>query len=140
MECFSTIIKDYPENPLAEIAQNQLDILGAGTKETPGGKQLVKMAGLNSSAYPNPFNPSTTIKFTISQESKVEVIVYDIMGKEVRTLINGNNGTGYKEVVWNGKNNAGQQVSSGIYICRLKATSLSDFIVFEKSIKLLLMK
>jgi hypothetical protein len=90
--------------------------------------------------YPNPFNPSTTIKYTLPTESKVDVIIFDIIGREVKTLANGFNGIGYKEVVWDGKNNNGQQVSSGIYICRIKATSLEDLSVFEKSIKLLLMK
>jgi photosystem II stability/assembly factor-like uncharacterized protein len=90
--------------------------------------------------YPNPFNPTTTIKYAIPQKSDVEIIIYDIMGREVKTLVKGNNGIGYKEVIWDGRNNEGQQVSSGIYICRIKATSLEDLSMFEKSIKLLLMK
>jgi photosystem II stability/assembly factor-like uncharacterized protein len=90
--------------------------------------------------YPNPFNPITTIKYALPKESDVQLIIYDILGREVKNLVNGYNSTGYKEVVWNGMNNNGQQVTSGIYICRLKATSLEDLNVFEKSIKLLLMK
>jgi hypothetical protein len=124
-ECFSTIIKNYPNNPLAEFAKNQLDILGEGSKETPGGNQLKETAGISTSAYPNPFNPTTTIKYTLPIESKVEIIIYDIMGREVRTLVNGYNGIGYKEVMWDGKNNDGQQVSSGIYVCRLKGNIIN---------------
>jgi photosystem II stability/assembly factor-like uncharacterized protein len=90
--------------------------------------------------FPNPFNPTTTIKYTLPTESKVDLIIYDIMGREVRTLVNGYNGIGYKEVIWDGKNNEGQQVSSGIYFCRLKATSLKDLQAFEKSVKLMLVK
>jgi tetratricopeptide (TPR) repeat protein len=90
--------------------------------------------------YPNPFNPSTTIKYSLPVNSKVEVLIYDIMGREVKTLVNGNNSIGYKEVVWDGRNNNGQQVSSGIYICRLNAISREDRRVFEQSIKLLLLK
>jgi hypothetical protein len=90
--------------------------------------------------YPNPFNPTTTIKYALPADSRVEVLIYDIMGREVKTLVNGYNGIGYKEVMWDGRNNEGQQVSSGIYICRIKATSLEDLSVFDKSIKLLLMK
>jgi hypothetical protein len=90
--------------------------------------------------YPNPFNPSTTIKYALPGLSNVQLTVYDIMGREVKMLVTGNQATGYKEVVWDGRNNNGTEVSSGIYIYHLKASSLVDGKVFEKSQKLVLMK
>ncbi len=93
-----------------------------------------------SGNYPNPFNPTTIIKYALPVESKVELKIYDLLGREVRMLINGNNNLGYKEVVWDGKNDAGIQVSSGIYLYRLVAKSLEDGKVFEKSAKMIMMK
>ncbi len=93
-----------------------------------------------SGNYPNPFNPTTTIKYALPAESNVELKIYDLMGREIRTLVNGNDGIGYKEIMWDGKNNNGVQVSSGIYLYRLVAKSLEDGKIFEKSAKMILMK
>lgn len=90
--------------------------------------------------YPNPFNPSTTISYALPVQSDVQLIIYDIMGREVKTLVSSRQEAGYKEVVWDGRNNFNEQAASGIYICRLKATSLENLNVFEKSIKLVLIK
>ncbi len=93
-----------------------------------------------SGNFPNPFNPTTTIKYALPTESNVELKIYDLMGREIRTLVNGNDGIGYKEIMWDGKNNSGNQVSSGIYLYRLVAKSLENGKVFEKSAKMILMK
>ena len=90
--------------------------------------------------FPNPFNPSTTIKYALPKESNVELRIYDIMGREIKSLVNNSQTAGYKEVVWDGKNNNGEQAASGIYIYRIKAKSLDDFRISEKSAKLILMK
>ncbi len=90
--------------------------------------------------YPNPFNPATTIKYALPAESNVELKIYDLMGKEMRTMVNGYNGIGYKEIMWDGKNEAGTEVSSGIYLYRIVAKSLEDGKTFEKSAKMILMK
>ncbi len=85
--------------------------------------------------YPNPFNPSTKIKFTLPIDKKISLKIYDILGKEVITLINDEeykNGT--HEIVWNGTNKFGQKVASGTYIAQLK------FGNFAKSIKMSLLK
>ncbi|HLP17407.1 MAG TPA: FlgD immunoglobulin-like domain containing protein [Bacteroidota bacterium] len=84
--------------------------------------------------YPNPFNPSTVIRFALPQQSVARLIVYDLLGREVRTLVNGMTNAGYFETTWNGRNNAGVQVSSGIYIYRMEAGS------FISSKKMMLLK
>ncbi|RJP64869.1 MAG: hypothetical protein C4539_13955 [Ignavibacteriales bacterium] len=90
--------------------------------------------------YPNPFNPITKIKYALPAESYVELKIYDMMGREVRTLVNGYNGIGYKEISWDGKNNNGIEVSSSIYLYYLSAKSLEDGKIFEKYAKMLLLK
>ncbi len=67
-------------------------------------------------------------------------IIYAQEFREIRTLVNGNNSIGYKEIMWDGKNSSGNQVSSGIYLYRLVAKSLEDGKIFEKSTKMILMK
>ncbi|MCG3157758.1 MAG: hypothetical protein DKINENOH_04394 [bacterium] len=70
--------------------------------------------------YPNPFNPSTTIRFSVLEAGVVQLAVYNINGQEVRTLIAGQMDAGRHVMNWDGKDNAGQDVPSGIYLYRLR--------------------
>ncbi len=74
-----------------------------------------------SQNYPNPFNPTTQIRFSIPNDSKVELKIFDILGREVATLVKGDFKAGYYTFEWNGKNDYGQRVTSGIYIYRIVA-------------------
>ena len=73
--------------------------------------------------YPNPFNPSTTIRFALPKDAVVSLRVYDELGREVRTLVNRRLNAGYQQVVWDGRNEFGAQVASGMYIYRITAGS-----------------
>jgi bacillolysin len=87
-----------------------------------------------SQNYPNPFNPSTTIKYALPQNTPVSMIVYDINGNQVAELVNNPQNAGTYSVTWNGKNDNGVSVASGIYYCR---TIAGDYI---KTNKMILMK
>jgi hypothetical protein len=69
--------------------------------------------------YPNPFNPSTTISFTLPSAGSARLSVYDITGRKVRELVNGQMGAGVHSVVWDGRDEGGNAVSSGLYFSRL---------------------
>lgn len=69
--------------------------------------------------YPNPFNPSTTLKFNIEKSGKVRLSIYNIIGEEVKVIVNSHLANGSYEYDWDGKNNNGEIQSSGIYIVRL---------------------
>ena len=71
--------------------------------------------------YPNPFNSGTTIRYDLPGTSKVVLKVYDLLGKEVRTLIDQVQSAGEKSIDWDGKDRYGREVSSGVYIYRLQA-------------------
>ena len=71
--------------------------------------------------YPNPFNPSTTISFVLPHESHVRLSIYDIRGGHVKTVRNETLPEGYREVVWDGRDERGRGVSSGVYFYRLTA-------------------
>ncbi len=71
--------------------------------------------------YPNPFNPSTQINYQLPEASHVTIQIYDIRGNLVRVLEDGRKQAGYHSVIWDGRNDSGIQVSSGVYIYKVKA-------------------
>ena len=79
--------------------------------------------------YPNPFNPSTVISYSIPKSSNVTLKIYDVLGREVKTLVSTEQVNGLHSIQWNGDNNYGSRVSSGIYLYRIEA---GDFIQTKK--------
>ena len=67
-------------------------------------------------AYPNPFNPVTTLRYDLPEDALVNITIYDMMGRVVKTLINDQQTTGYRSLQWNATNDAGQPVSAGVYL------------------------
>jgi len=76
--------------------------------------------------YPNPFNPTTTISFSIPEESKIDISVYNIKGQKVKVLINNNYDKGNHYVIWNGDNEADEPVSSGVYFYKLNVNGKTE--------------
>jgi hypothetical protein len=85
--------------------------------------------------YPNPFNPSTTIGFSVSQSGSVLLDIFDLTGRHVRTLLSGQVAAGHHAVQWDGRDERGSFVGSGVYFYRLRAGANS-----VASKKMLLMK
>jgi hypothetical protein len=71
--------------------------------------------------FPNPFNPSTTIPIAVPQSGGITLKVYNLLGEEVRTLFEGPVETGRHWFTWDGRNNAGAQVASGVYLAKFTA-------------------
>jgi hypothetical protein len=84
--------------------------------------------------YPNPFNPSTTITYSIQKAGLVKLTIYNLLGEKVRTLVNTTQAADEYHIAWDGKNDAGINVASGVYIYKLSAGDFSD------SRKMILMK
>ncbi len=82
-----------------------------------------------SQNFPNPFNPETVIKYDLPENTSVQLIIYDLLGREVRRLVDGDMTAGYQNVTWDGRDNAGRQVSSGLYIYKIIA---GEFIATKK--------
>lgn len=93
-----------------------------------------------SSNYPNPFNPSTTIRYDLPEDSFLELRIYSLLGHEVRTLTEGSEAAGFKNVVWDGKNSFGNSVSSGMYFYRLDAISYESDKEFHQTRKMILLR
>lgn len=108
-ECTPTAVDDAADNPIPEIFY----------------------LGQN---YPNPFNPTTTIRFSLPYKTDVTVTVYDLLGRNIRTLIDNNLPAGNHSVVWDGRLENDAEAASGIYFYRIESDS------FSESRKMLLLK
>ena len=102
-------------------------VTDVGDEELPSEFEL-------SQNYPNPFNPSTTINYALPSASYVTIKVYNILGQEIKTLVSQEMMAGKHNIVWNGVNDYGQKVASGVYLYRISAGN------FIQSKKMLLLK
>jgi len=84
--------------------------------------------------YPNPFNPSTQIRYALPVQSKVTIVIYNMLGGKVRTLVNDYQDAGYRNILWNATNDIGAPVSAGMYIYTIQAGS------FYQAKKMILLK
>ena len=66
--------------------------------------------------YPNPFNPITFIEYELEMEGPVKITIYDMMGRLIKTLLNGSQTAGYKNIKWNATNDKNEPVSAGLYL------------------------
>lgn len=118
------VASDYAPGSLVEALIDDFEIFGTGGTITSIDDPLTE--GLPSryalrTNYPNPFNPSTLIKYDLPEASNVRLEVYNLLGEVVKTLFNGNQQAGFQSVRWDGTNNSGIQVSSGVYVYRMVA-------------------
>jgi len=109
------------------IEISSITLKGAGSAAIPTQYNLAQN-------YPNPFNPQTLIAYDLPSDSKVELVIYNILGEKVATLVNDYQTAGNYNITWYGTNDSGKPVASGIYFYRLNA---GDYI---KSMKMSLMK
>jgi len=115
--------------------QPMLDSLGFVKDET-GIKQNESVPNkfVLKGNYPNPFNPTTTIQFSLPSTQNVKLVIYDILGRRIKTLLNSNLNKGNYKVQWNGKNDFGSSVSSGVYLYTIRADNkmLSGKMILQK--------
>jgi hypothetical protein len=109
-DVYSPVVEIVPEQPRAF----QADIKTSDSEPIPKSLSL-------SQNYPNPFNPETVIKFGIPTDQQISLKIYSTLGEEVKVLANGHFQQGFHEIIWNGKNDLGKDVSSGVYFYSLKA-------------------
>ena len=87
---------------------------------TPWGR-IIPIHYSLSQNYPNPFNPGTQIRYQLPEAGHVSLVIYNILGQRVKSLVNRRKEEGYYSVYWNGKNEEGVEVTSGIYLSRMTA-------------------
>jgi len=84
--------------------------------------------------YPNPFNPETVIRFSLKEAAPVRITIYNVKGQAIRQLVQDNLAAGNHRVIWNGKDNNGRSVSSGVYLYRMETPA------YSRTLKMMLMK
>jgi hypothetical protein len=90
--------------------------------------------------YPNPFNPSTQIHFGLPEQAHVSLGIYDILGRKVAELVDGPCQAGFHSVTWDGKNQIGTPVASGVYLARFIVTDGEGNVAYSQTNRMLLMK
>ena len=108
-----TVIKKYPSLSYFSISLCNTDIEG---NAIPASSVIVPSKYALESAYPNPFNPVTTLNFSLPESQEVILQVYNLQGRVIETLVNSNIEAGYHSVQWNGDN-----YSSGMYFVKMVA-------------------
>ncbi len=96
--------------------------------------QLPKEFGLRQN-YPNPFNPTTVIEYALPKASEVKIQIYNILGQKVRNLVDERQDPGYKMIHWDGTDDSGKEISSGVYLYRIVARTgqgSEDFVECRK--------
>ena len=111
----------------ALVVDNDYTAFDLFAAKAPAGVKTVEVPvefDLNQN-FPNPFNPTTTISFSIPMSSNVELKVYNILGRHVRTLVSGNYDAGNYSVVWDATDLNGNPVSNGVYFYTIRAADYS---------------
>ncbi len=106
------------------LLQRSLQALGVATDVEPLAGTLPTTYELSQN-YPNPFNPTTQIRFSLPRESNVRLVVFDIVGRVVTTLVDQKMSAGIHQVTWNGRDQDGRSVSSGVYFYHIQAEGFS---------------
>jgi hypothetical protein len=117
---------DYARRLVGDVLAN---LCGYEANTAPDGVEPVPAHFALAGGYPNPFNPKTTIRFALAAPERVHLVVYDLAGRRVRTLVNAALPAAEHEAVWDGTDDAGARVASGVYFARLVA---GEFIASEK--------
>ena len=120
--------------PESEIADVNGNILKGITISTPTVESGLPADYTLMQNYPNPFNPVTIINYSLPKKSAVSLVIYDMLGREVKTLVSEEKDAGYYSVEWRGENNLGQKTASGMYIYKLKAgnfTSVKKMLILK---------
>jgi len=120
-------------NPLFYVAWDYDAESPTAIEDDPGTGIVIRTTNLREN-YPNPFNPSTTLTFELPKQMDVELVIYDVLGRKVNTLVKGMQRAGVHQVIWNGADNYGRAVSSGVYFYRLTTEN------YSKTLKMVLMR
>ncbi len=121
---------DYARQMVGDVLNG---LCGYANNTTPDAAGTVPSKTALVGNFPNPFNPTTTIKFALSSAENVHLSVYDLSGRTVTTLVNGPMAADHHEIVWNGKDDNGNRVASGVYFYKLTA---GDFNATDKMVML----
>ncbi|MCK4957598.1 MAG: T9SS type A sorting domain-containing protein [Candidatus Cloacimonetes bacterium] len=111
-------------NALYNVTVNSINILIQNTSIED--EEVITSYSNTLKNYPNPFNPETTILFSIPNDSKVDISIYNVKGQKVKTLTNSNYNTGEHSIIWKGDDDSGNNVSSGLYLYKFMVNDKTE--------------
>lgn len=114
---------EHHELQIYHLSLNDIEDMNAATRIQYVAKSAIPTSFQLLQNHPNPFNASTEIRFELPEAGRVKLRIYNLQGQEVRTLLDGNREAGYHSVNFDGKNNYGQHLASGVYIYQLHIES-----------------
>ena len=117
----------YIKNLILELRTSEGTSIADHQLLTPDGFSLYQN-------YPNPFNSSTMLHYDLPQKSHVTIVIYDMLGGHIRSIVSGMQDAGYNSVTWDGKDDLGKPVSSGVYLYQIRAGD------FTKTSRMVLLK
>jgi len=130
-EGYINIPSNDPLNPIISLVHLILNTIVSGIDNEQ--EYLPAKYALHQN-YPNPFNPTTIIKYDLKENSRVNLSVFNLLGEKVKTLVDGVESAGNNSIEWDGKNEYREEVSTGVYIYRMKVSN------FFKTRKMIFMK
>ena len=113
----------YAQSIVVDLPMMGLVVFRKGSAPTGAEEETVPAADRLEASFPNPFNPMTTIRFSLAASRHVSLRIYDVSGRLVRTLVDGTFPVGRHETRWDGRNDRGERVASGVYFSRLATAS-----------------
>ncbi|MBC8184628.1 tetratricopeptide repeat protein [candidate division KSB1 bacterium] len=128
---FEEYINKYPKDELAQIARCMLEMddfrfIPKGDEPEKTQEKIAPATFALSQNYPNPFNPETEISFQIPNDTRVSLVIYNLLGQKIRTLVNKEMATGYHTIKWRGRDDFGNAVASGVYLYAIQAGEFFD--------------
>ena len=126
-------VTDGIDTVTADNAPFTLNVDGSDALSAFAGQLTPQVFALHQN-YPNPFNPTTTLKYDLPEDAMVNITIYDMIGRVVKTMVNSQQNTGFKSVRWNATNDNGSPVSAGLYLYTIQAGE------FKKTKKMVLLK
>ena len=125
--------------PNVPLSQSQIDLIGQWIDQDASLQLSDDISTMPEKHtiyqnYPNPFNPNTTLSYILSEASFVNITVYNLEGKTIKTIVNSSQNAGLKKVQWNATNDKNEPVSAGLYIYTIQAKE------FMKTMKMMLLK
>ena len=119
---------------IQEVLQEQISVL-TNMNSLSMNKSHIFPSGVNlHQNYPNPFNPVTTLRYDLPKDAVVNITIHDMMGRVVKTLVNGSQTAGYRSIQWNATNDNNRPVSAGLYLYTIQAGK------FRQTNKMVLLK
>ncbi|MFQ5675807.1 MAG: choice-of-anchor B family protein, partial [bacterium] len=109
---------------------DDFEIMSSVTSVEEPDSQVPRLYALEQN-YPNPFNPSTTIRYSLRENAQVRLTVYDLLGRQIRILVDDIQNRGEHQVVWDARDEQGKDVASGVYFYRIETAA------FKKTVKML---